>query len=490
MFEEFEKPKFQDWLEDVKKSVKNPDDLQKLFHKTDDGILLNALYTQEDVLRLEHTGVEPGQFPFVSGFRKNADWKILQSIECEKILLANQSALLCLQNGADGILFTGNFFPIENELKALLKNIYLDACSLHFDFGESNNSFFYVLVDELLKQGVNLTQVSGSVNFDPYHRALLTGVYDYSKSELKNIVYQQISFAVDQMPHFRSLSVNGSLYHNAGASEAVEMAATLSHFVQYLNYLTEKGVELKSIISQIAIHISTSTDFLSSIAKLRAYRILFANVIEAFAGNTEFDYFPEIIVHDSGWSKTFLDVYNNLLRSTTQAMSAAIGGADSIVLSAYNSVKTLPKAEDYVLAKNIQLLLKEESKFNWVQDPAAGSYYIENYTNKLADKAWEIFREIEKKGGFETAIEEKYIQSMIESTASKKNEDIIAQKKVLVGVNKFPNKNEILPQELEKPIIERFVESFPQIMPVVPYRASEKIEQSLFNKQKDNLKQN
>ena len=240
------------------------------------------------------------------------------------------------------------------------------------------------------------------------------------------------------MPNFKILNVNGQHFANAGASGVQELGFAIASAHEYLHEMVNNGLSADMIIPKMRLTLSIGPSYFLEIAKFRAARWLWATVASQYSGNTNLH---KITVHGIStlYNKTLYDLYNNMLRNTTEAMSAALGGADEITILPHDFI--LGKESEFGdrIARNVQLLLKEESHFADVADPAAGSYYIESLTQSVAQHAWKQFQLIEENGGFRKAMENGLIKSEIEKTVAKREKDIASRKMVYVGVNNYPN---------------------------------------------------
>jgi methylmalonyl-CoA mutase len=415
LFSEFNETTAQAWKEQIIKDLKGID-FNTLVWKTNCGIDVKPFYTKEDVdLKNETTSL-------------SADWSICEYINVDDEKTANAKALNALQNGASGLVFK---ISQKTNFETLCKGILFEHIYSLFEvapefetelktFLENKNYNHYCFIesDTILSGKTNLTNFGGL------------------------------------------LSINTSIYSEAGANPVNQLAFSVSHINDYLNELTtqNKLAELK------ILHITTSVggDFFMEICKLRALRKLAIFILE------QYNCTAEIHIHAQTTlvNKTTIDVYNNLLRSTTETMSASIGGANSIVVFPFDYKVNPDNDFSSRMARNQQLILKDESYLNKVSDIAAGSYYIETITKTLCEKAWEIFKDIETKGGLINALKLNYIQALIKEDADKLIADFKDGKLILVGVNKFQNK-----LEEPKTSINSHIENVTQSLAIQPIKA-------------------
>ncbi|MCB1160314.1 MAG: methylmalonyl-CoA mutase, partial [Leptospiraceae bacterium] len=253
---------------------------------------------------------------------------------------------------------------------------------------------------------------------------------------------------IEALPSFHNLVVHASDYHNAGAGTAAELGISLAHGAEYLAGLQSSGMDVGAVAKTLQFSFSVSASYFVEIAKFRAFRLLWANILSAYGIKGALPVF--IQARTSEWNKTLYDPHVNILRGTTEAMSAAIAGCDSISVSHFDSVYSHGDEFSLRIARNTQHLLKHESYLNRVKDPSAGSYYIENLTDKLAESAWKVFQDIETKGGFIAALKEGYIQSLLQSFKAERAKNVASRKEILLGTNQYPILKEESLSRLEK----------------------------------------
>lgn len=459
---DFEKPLTETWIEAVRKSVKDPKELEKLIWNTPNGFDLNPLYRQEDLSKLN-----------ISTPSGTLDWDINQLIITDKIIAANQSALSALENGADAIYFKGTQIGSENEVNALLKNIRLDWTKVHFDFDESNVAWLFLYLDYLKTNSYNTSEIVGSVNYDPLSELLVHGNYHYDEKETESIFNSVLQTVVKELPQFKIVNINAHLIRESGGNAVQEIAVALSMFVEYLEWAQNNELDQSIVWNQHQFNLSIGSEYFIELAKFRAFKILFEHIATAY---NKKNIRCQLHGINSSRNKTLYDPYNNLVRASCEAMSGAMGGCSAITIKPYDECYRLPDEFSYRLSRNIQILLKEEAKINKVLDPGAGSYYIEEITDKLITSAWNLFLKIQEKGGFVAAIKNKFIQQQVQVVGEKEQSDFIAGKRVLVGTNKYPNKSEVRKTDFTKVIHADISNPDKIAIPLKPVRLAEKIE--------------
>ncbi len=408
LFTEFTGVTSAQWKEQIIKDLKGVD-FNQLIWKTHNGFDVNPFYTSENLTQ-KH---EP--------LFANNDWDICEHIVVADEKEANQRALKALEGGASGISF---FISKKISTAELIKNISLEHIYSQFTI---TNDALHVL-DDLRNHYGKVNQHEGKikcfVNIDPLH--LLAFYGEWHRDEPKDLA------VLNKLKH---IPVNIGLYEDAGASTVNELAIGLAHTNEYFNYLSDQN-SLKD--KSLHFSLSVAPDFFTEIAKFRALRKLIALLQEQYKTNFPIHIHAQTTMVD----KSNLDIYNNMLRTTTEAMSAVIGGADSLTVLPYNQGFEVTTDFSSRISRNQQHVLKEESYLNKVADISAGSYYIESITDTIAEKAWEQFKVIESKGGFLACLKNNFIQDLISDGANSLHEEFANGKLVLVGVNKFQNPND------------------------------------------------
>lgn len=405
LFKEFAPHSAQQWKEQIIKDLKGSD-IKSLDWNTENGFTVHPFYTSEDLKD------EPKPL-----FGKN-NWDACFSIEVKDAAKANQLALMALNQGASGLVFR---IQKAVDSKILLKGIELDNIYSQFDISNDALALLKDLEPFLGKTNKYDGKLKTFVNIDPL--SLLAYYGEWHEDEKKDLA------VMDQLDH---IPANFSIYLEAGASTVNELAIGLSHLNEYLNALSEKGKAAKKIIH---ISISVKGDFFGEIAKLRALRKLVNLLQEQYSLNLPL----HIHSQTASINKSSLDAYNNMIRSTTECMSALIGGSESISVLPYNN--GFGDADEFSarMAINQQHICRDEAYIGKVADIATGSYYLEILTEELGKSAWEKFKEIEKLGGYIAAFKSGYIQNLIEKDAAELQKDTDEAKRILIGVNKFQN---------------------------------------------------
>ena len=414
-FGEFTPSTKQDWKELVIKDLKGADFNEKMLWNSIDGFIAEPFYTLEDIKNLNHLKANPAEFPFVRGNKSDSNsWQICQKVIVKKIKDANKTAVNAVSKGADGIEFVLAVLLNEDDFSNLLKNIALEKIYLHFSGSHAYSVLLQLLEKEAKKRNIDTNNIKGSLNFDSFSYYLLNGNYYNSFEDNMNELQCLLKIANEQFKNFHILTVNGHHFHNAGASIVQELAFTLSSANDYIYNMLEKGMSLEDILPRIRFSFATGSSYFPEIAKIRAARMLWSEIVKQY--NPANAQLCKVNIHSttSLLNKTACEPYNNVLRGTTETMSAVLGGVDSFTVNPHDFTYKDTDSFSERIARNIQLILKEEAYFDKVVDPAAGSYYIENLTVSIASNAWKLFLKIEKMGGFVKAMELLFIKQEIE----------------------------------------------------------------------------
>ncbi len=441
LFEEFPPVSTQQWMDKITADLKGADFNRKLVWKTNEGIDVQPFYRAENLEPLNYLNSLPGEFPYVRGTKKNNnEWLVRQSIVVNDLAEANKKALNYLMRGVDSLAFVFNECTelTVADMAVLLNDVCLEAVEVNFVCKCSSCKIARVFTEFVKQSNYDPKTVRASVEYDPFGKFALTGKF---KKGQEHVVVRAIEMvqSTAELTKFKTLAVNGKNFGNAGSSIVQELAYSLALGAEYLTVLTERGLEVDAVAKKLKFNLSVSANYFLEIAKLRAARMLWAQVVKAYDPKCDCSCKMTIHAETGSWNKTVYDAYVNMLRTQTEAMSASLGGADSITVLPFNAAYEESNEFSDRIARNQQLLLKEESHFSKIADPAAGSYYIEELTASIADQAWKLFLEVQEKGGFLAALREGFIQAEIKKMAGKRDMNIATRRENLLGVNQFPN---------------------------------------------------
>ena len=480
LFTEFPPVSTEKWEEVINKDLKGADYEKKLVWRTIEGFKVKPYYRAEDLEKLEYLNTNPAEEPFVRG--KQADgnvWDIREDVKADTVEKANALALDALNRGANSLgLCTCKVDSIE-KMRALLKDIHPDACKINFTCGKNMLEVLKMFNEVVLEGGYDPAAVQGSCNFDIYGYALRKGNFRKGEEGDLDEAVELINFAKENMPSFRVLAVGGSVIHNAGSNIVQELGFTLAAANELMARLTERGVSVDDVAKNLVFNFAIGSTYFMEIAKFRAARLLWSKIVEQYG--PQCDCAKKVFINATGsvWNKSIYDPYVNMLRTTTETMSAAIAGVDSITTNPFDIAFKDSDDFGYRIARNQQLLLKEESYMDKIVDPAAGSYYIENLTDSIAQYAWQNFLAVEEKGGFGKAIREGFVQEEVEKTAAQRDMDIATRKTTILGTNQYPNLLEKMADKITKkecPVCCCHEEK-QEIKPLRQYRGAEAFEQ-------------
>lgn len=442
LFSEFKAPTRQEWLDKIQVDLKGADFNKRLVWRTNEGFDVPPFYCREDVLRLKTPDSLPGEFPYVRGNKKNCNcWYIRQNIDASDAKAANEKGLDILNRGVDSLGFKIPGDCVSKEfVDTLLNGIDCESVELNFNTCKRHTlELARILTSYFEAKGYDKAKIVGSLDWDPMEKMVIKG---HDVSPVLSFAPQLVD-ALKDYPHFRCISVNAVSLNNAGSYIVQELGYAMAWGNEYLNILTEAGIDADFAASKIAFNLGISENFFMEIAKFRAARLLWAEIVKKYEPKDEASCMMCVNAVTSKYNMTLFDSYVNLLRSQTESMSAALAGVHSIVVTPFDAVYETPNDFSERLARNQQLLLKEESHLDKVVDPAAGSYFVEELTTSLANEGWKIFIKVENEGGFLEAVKKGSVQDDINATNAKRHEAAAKRKEFILGTNQFPNFSEV-----------------------------------------------
>lgn len=446
LFDMFSPTSTEDWKGKITVDLKGADFDKKLVWRTNEGFNVQPFYRREDLKGLAHMGTLPGQFPFVRGTRDNNDWLIRQQIEGANPAEINREAIHVIDRGVDSIGIKLNRETTAADLETILKDINLKKVEVNISCCNGKAAeIAAILVDYIKANGLE-NDFRGSIGFDPFKRLLRHGL-----AFPKNIKDEAIKLynTVKEIKNLRCFVVDSNLLNNAGAYITQELGYALAWGAEWMTILTEAGLTPCEVAGRIKFNMGISSNYFMELAKFRAARMLWAEIVKAYGAEEEC---CKMMVHavTSQFNQTIYDAHVNLLRSQTETMSAALAGVDSIETLPFDLQYKQPDEFSERIARNQQLLLREESHLNKVVDPAGGSYYIETLTASIAEVAWKLFNEVEEQGGFLTLLEKGEVQKKVNESGVKRHTDVARRKEILLGTNQYPNFNEKALDKIEK----------------------------------------
>ncbi|MBQ8713243.1 MAG: methylmalonyl-CoA mutase small subunit [Prevotella sp.] len=461
LFSEFQAPTTQEWLDKIEVDLKGADFQKRLVWRTNEGFNVQPFYRREDLADLKAVDSLPGEFPFVRG-NKKADnlWFVRQDIEVEDAKAANAKALDILNKGVDALGFKVKGKDVSPEFIAtLLDGILPQYVELNFKTCQRHCvQLAEILVSYFKQKDYPLDQLKGSIDFDPIGKMLCKGkdttaVLQFAKPLIE---------ALKELPGYKCINVNSVKLNNAGAYIYQELGYALAWGAEYLNLLTEAGVDATEAAKRIKFNMGVSENYFMEIAKFRAARLLWAQIVKQFLCDNGTQRHEDTKAEDeklrsfvpscsldscqmhvcaitSEYNQTLFDSYVNLLRSQTETMSAAIANVDSIIVTPFDKPYEQPTEFAERIARNQQLLLKEEAHFDKLVDVSGGSYTIEHLTDAIAKEGWKLFLAVEEAGGFLAETLKGNITNAVNASNDKRHAAAATRREFILGTNQFPN---------------------------------------------------
>ena len=460
---------FDNWQKSFEKETKQSSD--KAISDTDEGIEIKPVYTKDDLKKLSFVEENsfPGQWPYTRGPKAsmytNRPWTIRQYAGFSTAEESNEFYKKNLESGQKGLsvafdLPTHRGYDSDDDLvmgdvgkagvaidtvedmKILFNEIPLDKMSVSMTMNGAVLPVLSAFVVAGEEQNVKKNLLSGTIQNDILKEFMVRNTYIYPPEPSMKIVADIIEFTSKEMPKFNSISISGYHMQEAGADNVLELAYTLADGMEYVRAAMSKGLNVDDFAPRLSFFFAIGTDFFMEIAKLRAARTLWSKIMRDFGAKNEKSLILRTHCQTSGVSLTEKDPYNNIIRTSYEAMSAILGGTQSLHTNSFDEAIALPTDESARIARNTQLILQNETGVTKTVDPLAGSYFVESLTEELSQKAWEIIEEIEELGGMTKAVKAGIPKLKIEESATKKQAKVDSGNRVVVGVNKFKNPHE------------------------------------------------
>ena len=460
---QFDKKTVSDWEAQAKKEKKS-EDLSALTWHTPEGIAVKPLYTAADTANLPHTDTMPGLAPFIRGpmatMYAGRPWTVRQyagfstaeesNAFYKRNLAAGQQGLsvafdLATHRGYDSdhprvvgdVGKAGVAIDSVEDMKILFGDIPLDKVSVSMTM---NGAVLPIMANYIIaaeEQGIKPEQLAGTIQNDILKEFMVRNTYIYPPEPSMRIIGDIIEYTSKYMPKFNSISISGYHIQEAGANNALELAFTLADGLEYVRTAINKGLDVDAFAPRLSFFFAIGMNFFMEASKLRAARFLWAELMAQFGPKNPKSSMLRTHCQTSGWSLTEQDPYNNVVRTTIEAMAAVLGGTQSLHTNALDEAIALPTDHSARIARNTQLVIQEETGICNVVDPLGGSYYVESLTNALIEEARTIINEVEELGGMTKAIETGMPKLRIEESAAKKQAAIDSSRDVIVGVNKY-----------------------------------------------------
>ncbi|MEY4284790.1 MAG: methylmalonyl-CoA mutase [Betaproteobacteria bacterium] len=460
---EFKTATMAQWVQAAQKSAPQGQ-LDKLNWVTPDGIVVKPLYTAQDTQSLPHANTLPGFEPFLRGPQATMyavrPWTIRQYAGFSTAEESNAFYRKALDAGGQGVsvafdLATHRGYDSDHprvtgdvgkagvaidsveDMKILFNGIPLDKVSVSMTM---NGAVLPVLAGYVVaaeEQGVSQDKLSGTIQNDILKEFMVRNTYIYPPEPSMKIIGDIIEYTAQHMPKFNSISISGYHMQEAGANQALEMAFTLADGKEYVKTALAKGMDVDDFAGRLSFFWAVGMNFYLEIAKMRAARLLWCRIMKGFNAKNPKSLMLRTHSQTSGWSLTEQDPYNNVVRTTIEAMAAVFGGTQSLHTNSFDEAIALPTEFSARIARNTQIIIQEETHITNVIDPWAGSYMMESLTQEMADKAWAIIEEVDAMGGMTRAVDSGWAKLKIEAAAAEKQARIDSGKDVIVGVNKY-----------------------------------------------------
>lgn len=429
----------EEWKAKITTDLKGADFDRKLVWRTNEGFNVQPFYRLEDVKNLPHMGSLPGEFPYVRGTRDNNDWLVSQTLQGSTPEEMADHARHILDRGVESLNIKMCRSMAPESLAVILKDVDLKKVEVNVTCCPGHADEVAVELVKIINERGAAEEFRGSIDYNPFKRLLKHGLPFPKDAVAQGMkVYE----AVKGIKNLRCFPVNSIMFNNAGAFITQELGYALAWGTEWMTMMTEAGLTADEVAQRIKFNMGISSNYFMEIAKFRAGRMLWAEIVKAYGPKDEDSCKMMVHASTSLFNQTLYDSHVNLLRSMTETMSAALSGVDSIETMPFDRCYEQPDEFSERIARNQQFLLRDESHLNKVVDPAGGSYYIENLTASIATQAWKLFNEVEDNGGFDAMLRKGEIQAKVNESGVKRHLDVARRKENLLGTNQFPNFNE------------------------------------------------
>lgn len=451
LLSEFPEHTYDQWHAAAEALLKGAPFEKRLVSKTYEDITIQPIYRREDIADLEARKDYPGSGSLVrgshaEGFLK-AGWEVSQELkDCapsglntlihEGINNGQSELNIVVGCGQGGCCKTGVALSSADDVKTALNGVAIDSVSTYWQSGPASVPVAALVIAAAEDLGVSATQLRGGFENDPLAELVSKGSLRQSLKLRCDHMAALTDYAAKNAPQLHTITVNGDVYHNAGATATQELAYIISTLVCYLEEMKTRGLTPQTVLPHVRIRLAVGSDYFMEIAKIRAARWLWSKVAAAYGVEN-----APVHIHASTslWNKTTYDAHTNMLRVTSEAFAAVVAGVDSLHIGPYDEVAGHSDEFSRRIARNLHTILREECGLDRVIDPAGGSTYIEWLTDKLAAKSWEIFQDIEKQGGMLTCLENGSVQKSVEAVCNAKFKSIRIRRDKIVGANMYPD---------------------------------------------------
>ncbi|MEZ3563633.1 MAG: methylmalonyl-CoA mutase small subunit [Duncaniella sp.] len=440
LFDQFPPISTAEWKAKVEADLKGAPFDKKLVWRTNEGFNVQPMYRLEDIEDLATTNSLPGEYPYLRGTRTDNNWLVRQEIIAETPAEANRIALDVLTKGVTSLGFKVQA-PTAETVATLLNGIDTAKVEINFSCCLKKALPLAEALVAYVKENGTAETFKGSIDFNPFKKPLRKGA-TFAADELVKMAGELLD-AVKDVRGLHVLAVDSDMLSNAGAYIYQELGYALACGADWMSLLTEAGRNASEVACRIKFNMGVSSNFFMELAKFRASRMLWAQIVAQYKPECECAAKMRAHATTSRFNQTLYDAHVNLLRSQTESMSAALAGVDSITVTPFDAPFKTPDEFSERIARNQQHLLKEESHHDKVIDPAGGSYNVETLTVAIAKEAWKLFLDVEEKGGFLACCNDGEVQKAVRESAEKRHTDVAKRKEILLGTNQYPNVNEM-----------------------------------------------
>ncbi|WP_110111258.1 methylmalonyl-CoA mutase family protein [Bacillus sp. CGMCC 1.16541] len=464
-FHEFSNVHLEHWVQEVERTLKGKS-IQSLEKETYEGIFLKPLYSLEDIQSLVHVEELPGAPSYVRGTKASGylqkGWEIAQEMNLPDTKRCNELLRSSLDRGQTMVALqldtaTANYIDADvadhqdigdgvsishlQDIEELFQGISLEEYPLFINTHFTSLPFLSLLTSYCEKHDIQVSSLTGTIGMDPLGSMIQVGTSPIKREKMYDHMTDMTKWASSEENKLRTILVNSHPYHNGGANAVQELAYVLATVVEYTDECLKRGLPLQTVLNHMTISFSISSNLFMEVAKLRAFKVLWTNAVRAFQKD-ECVIPPFIHAKTALTTKTKYDAHTNILRGTVEAFAAVVGGVDALHVSPYDTLLQPCSEFSNRIARNTQLILQKEVHLTKVIDPVGGSWYVESLTQELAEKAWELFLDIEKQGGMYASLKEGFIQSSIQQTVEKRKKKVSTRTDRVVGVTHYANLQE------------------------------------------------
>ncbi len=464
---DFPYPTYEEWRQSAEQTLKGASFEKKLITKTYEGIDLQPIYRQEDVADIAHLNQWPGFSPYGRGSRASGylvnPWAICQELPYPTAQEFNRAARYDLERGQIALTLLldkatllgqdpdeaqvgdvgqgGVSIATVDDLAEALAQIDLEQVPIFIQASSAALATTALLMALVRRQGKSPARLRGGIEMDPLGTLVREGTFPRSVAGAYDKMAELILWAKTHAPHLSLVTVHGQPYHDGGGHAVQELAFVIATAVEYVREMLARHLSIDEAAARFRFSFSIGSHYFMEVAKLRAARMLWAKVVAAFGGS-EASQKMTIHARTSAWNKTVHDPYVNMLRTTIEAFAGVVGGCDSLHVGQFGEAIRLPDEFSRRIARNTQLILQQECHLTRIIDPAGGSWYVEQLTAQLAQKAWQLFQTVEAQGGMYQALQAGFPQEQVARTAQERRANLAQRKDILVGTNMYPNLSE------------------------------------------------